>query len=88
MSIDGSNLAAMNLSTLVPVDQPVHRCSLDVDCYFDPQVRGSSGMVQHRGFFPLGWTVTVLGASLCFLSLVSRHLVVSPYAFPLEQGTL
>ena len=59
--IDGGNLAARNLTTLVPVDQPVHRCCLDVDCLFDHQVRGVSGMVQHRGFFSLDGAVTVPG---------------------------
>ena len=57
--IDGSNPAARNLSTLVPVDQSVHRCCLDVDCFLDRQVRGVSGVVQHRGFFPLDEAVTV-----------------------------
>ena len=61
MDIDGSNLAARNLSTHVPVDQPVYRCCLDVDCLLDHQVRGVSGVVQHRGFFPLDGAVTIPG---------------------------
>ena len=57
--IDGGNPAARDLRTFVPIDQSVHRCCLDVDCFLDHQVRGVSGMVQHRGFFPLDGAVTV-----------------------------
>ena len=61
VGVDGSNPAARNLSTLVPVDQTIQRCCLDVDCFLDHQVRGIPGVVQHRGFFPLDGAMTVPG---------------------------
>ena len=61
MGVDDSNPAARNFSTLVPVDQTIQKCCLNVDCFLDYYVREVSGMVQHRGFFSLDVAMTVSG---------------------------
>ena len=61
MGVDGNNSAAWNLTTLVPVDQCIYRCYLNVYCFLDHLVWGDSGVVQHRGFFPLDGAMIVPG---------------------------